>query len=221
MNRYGRITIIGQKIKNSPKVLCKCDCGKEKMINIYNLKLGDVKSCGCLRKESMTQEAKKRFTGKIPSNAKDYTGMKIGCIFVLDRCKKNSLETEYLVRCDCSEEFLVLSSNLKRSKYKKCICNYKTHPLKVVLQKMIERCEKSNCKSYKWYGAKGIKVCEEWKMFPTKFITWSLNNGYIHGLTIDRIDSSKDYCPENCQWISRRENAKKSAVERWNLTQKV
>lgn len=221
MNKYGRITIIGQKLKNNTKVLCKCDCGKEKMISIYNLKSGGVKSCGCLHKERMIEEAKKRFTGKIPANAKDYTGMKIGCILVIERCKKNECEIEYLVRCECGKNFFVDMCNLRRSNYKKCRCDYKKHPLKVLLQKMIERCENPNCKSYRWYGAKNIKVCKEWKKFPNKFITWSLNNGYIHGLTIDRIDSSKDYCPKNCQWISRSENARKAAIERWNLTLQV
>ena len=61
---------------------------------------------------------------------------------------------------------------------------------------------------YKFYGAKGIRICKEWLYHPDEFISWSLQNGYKDGLSIDRIDSSKDYCPENCRWIPTRLNSK-------------
>lgn len=43
---------------------------------------------------------------------------------------------------------------------------------------------------------------------PFKFEEWALSNGYADHLTIDRIDSSKDYCPENCRWVTLQNNAK-------------
>ena len=54
------------------------------------------------------------------------------------------------------------------------------------------------------YGAKGIRVCEEWHSFE-KFAEWALSHGYNDTLTIERIDYSKDYCPENCKWIPKQE----------------
>ena len=71
-----------------------------------------------------------------------------------------------------------------------------------------DRCYNKNNKSYKWYGEKGVKVCKEWIDNPKLFENWALSNGYKDNLTIDRIDENKDYCPENCRWISNIENSK-------------
>lgn len=70
------------------------------------------------------------------------------------------------------------------------------------------RCTNKNSDSYKNYGQRGISVCEEWFNNPQSFIEWALKNGYEEGLTIDRMDNEKDYCPENCRWISKGEQAK-------------
>ena len=63
------------------------------------------------------------------------------------------------------------------------------------------------------------KVCGEWKDF-SKFLEWSLANGYDDTLTIDRIDPRGDYEPSNCQWITLSENAKR-ANEKATLEQKT
>jgi hypothetical protein len=53
MNVYGKLTIKDPADRINNKVLCNCECGAEKRINIYNIKKGDVLSCGCLKKERM------------------------------------------------------------------------------------------------------------------------------------------------------------------------
>lgn len=50
------------------------------------------------------------------------------------------------------------------------------------------------------YGAKGIKVCPEWFDWPT-FRNWAASNGYANNLSIERLDTSKGYSPDNCTWI--------------------
>jgi len=70
---------------------------------------------------------------------------------------------------------------------------------------MKERCNKENNKSYKNYGAKGIKVCEEWNNSFSSFYDFSISNGYKEGLSIDRINSDLGYYPENCRFVTAKE----------------
>lgn len=62
---------------------------------------------------------------------------------------------------------------------------------------MMRRCYNEKSVAYKDYGAKGIKVCNEWHD-REEFKKWCLANGYIKGLRLNRADSSMDYCPDNC-----------------------
>ena len=64
------------------------------------------------------------------------------------------------------------------------------------------RCNNSNVECYPNYGGRGIKVCEEWEKDYSAFKAWALENGYVVGLSIDRIDSNGNYEPQNCRWIS-------------------
>lgn len=61
------------------------------------------------------------------------------------------------------------------------------------------------CRAYKNYGARGIGVCDEWLEFEP-FCEWALKTGWEKGLDLDRINNDGDYSPDNCRWITRREN---------------
>lgn len=74
---------------------------------------------------------------------------------------------------------------------------------------MKQRCNCTYCKTYKSYGAKGIKVCEQWMSFET-FSKWALQSGYNDKMTIDRINPGRGYSPDNCQWLSKIDNLIKS-----------
>jgi hypothetical protein len=80
---------------------------------------------------------------------------------------------------------------------------------------MHKRCFNPNAKNYKWYGGKGIGICDKWIKDYCSFRDWSIDNGYKEDLTIDRINSEMDYSPDNCRWISRQENARIAANKRW------
>ena len=65
-----------------------------------------------------------------------------------------------------------------------------------------KRCLKKNLPSYKFYGEKGITVCEKWMKFEGFFE----DMGYSNGMCIDRIDNTKGYSKDNCRWVTYKEN---------------
>src|SRR3972149_9302330 len=70
---------------------------------------------------------------------------------------------------------------------------------------MKQRVLNPNNKSFKDYGGRGIKVCNEWLEF-TPFRDWALNNGYVDNLEINRINNNGNYEPSNCNFATHSEN---------------
>jgi hypothetical protein len=71
---------------------------------------------------------------------------------------------------------------------------------------IVKRCEAPSSSNYKYYGGRGIKVCDEWRTSPDSFIKWAMANGYSEGMTIDRINVDGNYEPPNCRFITHKEN---------------
>ncbi len=163
----------------------------------------------------------------------DLTGSKIGRLSVLSSTEKRYRgQIVWLCRCDCGKLTEVFTGNLISGNTKSCgclqreiarniklkhgdNCNKKRVRLYRIYHQIKQRCLNRNHSAFKRYGGRGIKVCAEWLNSYPAFKAWALANGYHDDLTIDRIDSDGDYCPENCRWISLSENSRNGCLKRW------
>lgn len=66
---------------------------------------------------------------------------------------------------------------------------------------------KKRCRHHPDYAGRGIKLCSEWGEYVA-FRGWAMVSGYVDGLTIDRIDNDGDYCPSNCRWTDKKQQAR-------------
>lgn len=71
---------------------------------------------------------------------------------------------------------------------------------------MKSRCYRDKNINYKYYGGRGIIICNEWKNNPSLFYSWAIDNGYDDKLELDRIDVNGNYEPRNCRWVSKISN---------------
>jgi hypothetical protein len=78
---------------------------------------------------------------------------------------------------------------------------------------MLQRCYNPAHKSYPWYGAKGVTVCDRWRESFANFQA-DMEKTYLPGLSLERNDVKQSYSPENCEWIPRRE-------QNWNTSKTV
>lgn len=84
--------------------------------------------------------------------------------------------------------------------------NLSSHPIYKVYKDMIRRCGDPDHKDFKYWGAKGVRVCDEWLASLQSFYDWAYPQ-YRRGLSIERADIDGNYCPENCRWIPKNEQS--------------
>lgn len=121
-------------------------------------------------------------------------------------------------RCDCGNVVTVHGTSLKSGTSTQCSQCRATHarprkhglthhPLYRVWSRIKNCTTNPNHPDFKWYGAKGVKVCEQWHRDFAVFYDWAINSGYRQGLTIDRINVDGNYEPSNCRWVTIQEQS--------------
>src|SRR5690554_1078015 len=158
---------------------------------------------------------------------RDLTGQTFGDLTVMERATDNSPagKARWVCLCECGQLKTVVSGSLVSGRTRSCGCleeenrrryieaqrthghspRGKTSPTYRSWADMIKRCTNPNNWAWKYYGARGIQVCDRWR---TSFGNFLEDMGEKPDkLTLDRIDNDGNYEPGNCRWATRKQQS--------------
>lgn len=155
---------------------------------------------------------------KLSKNIEKYNRLTIISEPFLKRCGKRRYSYIKCL-CDCGNILEIMYKSVKANKTKSCGClrkeitsqicikrntkhNLRYHPIYSLWLNIKHRCYNQKNEFYYCYGGKGIKLDKEWKNNFQTFYNWCIQNGWKEGLTIERKENNRNYCPENCTFIT-------------------
>lgn len=166
------------------------------------------------------------------SRALDLSDQRFGRWIALELVR-GSGSGRHRCRCDCGVEAVVWTSHLRSGRSKSCGClaadissrrdrsndrptslprhghasGYKMSATYISWRAMLQRCTNPKTIQYRFYGGRGIAVCNQWRSFEAFLADMGERPA---GTTLDRRDGNGGYEPGNCRWAS-------DTVQRMNL----
>lgn len=216
-------------------LVCECVCGNIKEYEGHAVLGGKTKSCGCIRLNKLRVRNEEDNPAKFRKPNEKYpydecigtTVNGIKFLEEIDRSKRG--RRQFTMLCRCGRKFACDGIHIFNESVKSCGCHRSettklrstTHGLSSIPEyqvwgSMIQRCTNKSGESYKNYGGRGIKVCDEWSSFETFLSDMGVRPTPEH--TLERINVDGDYTSENCKWETRTVQNRNQRIRKDNST---
>src|ERR1044072_3374380 len=159
--KFSKWTVISNSSERDGHAKCRCECGVERLVRIFNLTGGKTFSCGCGKKSKLI----------------DLTGQKFGKLTVIDKASLQRKKGVPLweVLCECGNKSIVRGEYLRYGHTRSCGCLSGDHLVKMnsihhrsqtdehrIWRGIIQRCLNPNNSSLEDYGRRGVTICDRW-----------------------------------------------------------
>lgn len=202
---FGKWTVLREmKISKPGKHYeCICECGNLRIIPGTTLRAKRSKQCSDCQYFELYNPEKE-------------IGKKYGKWTIISFVDIHRKLMRFETICECGFTSLHLAAELRSKKTRQCInCHNKENSRNnikhgmhntstyKIWHAMLQRCNNKNSTSYRYYGSRGISVCERWSNFDNFLQDMGIRPD---NMDLDRIDNDGNYEPKNCRWITHKEN---------------